>query len=172
MKRLCLATFAAALVCGPLAYASTVTDLITFSASPFQGAPPAVTDSFTRTFDPSLSYTDQAAGLTVNSLSHTFSSPVAAGFDWTSGGTLLIGGLLDSVGATSFTGNDYELIVDGPLSNPGFAGFALNDAGGARTVYTFGTVNVSPVSTPEPSTFALLATGLAGGITAIRRRIA
>ncbi len=171
MKLPSFVALALALVCGPIAHASTITDLITFSATNSFGAPPVITGSFTLTFDPSLYYTDETTGLTVNSFSHSFSSPVAAGFDVTRQG-LVIGGLVDTVGSTSDNANDYELAIDGPFFVPKFAGLAVNDAGGARTVYTFGSVDITPIAAPEPSTFALLGTGLVSGVAALRRRLA
>jgi hypothetical protein len=109
--------------CGALAFASaltfltggataaTVTDLVTFSATDFTCVASCptpvdpVTGSFTITFDPTQTYTDETAGISLNSLGIALDSSLAFDYSPTSMGAvtgasadeLVVGGLADTV---------------------------------------------------------------------------
>jgi hypothetical protein len=181
------------------AQASSVTETYDFTLSNFVdiggGNVPApyttVTGSFTLTFDPTVTYTDQSAGLTVNSFS---GGPIDSTlvFSTSSPGSpyfISIGGLDNGAGLIAYGTNDFVLqlrFADGSnlgspelpvCTDPGYScggnpafyasGYSLASYQSAAWFPT--TASVS--ATPLPATLPLFATGLGGlGLLGWRRK--
>jgi hypothetical protein len=178
------------------AKAALVTDYVTFSAtgftSPFGLAVPTdpVTGSFTITFDPTLTYVDNTAGITGGTVNLALDSAFA--FDYSPTGNahgaadeLVVGGAADGADNVQYLPptNDFLIHIFTFTTAPTFqqllysqTGLPPNDNG--ALFYTdlpdsgSGTVTVTPVTpgVPEPSTWALMLLGFAGlGFAGYRR---
>jgi hypothetical protein len=187
------------------ASASTITDNVTFTAyftSPnygggtgssgyTSGATPAspVTGSFTITFDPTQTYTDDTADIS-NPVLGGITSDSAFSFDYSpnsytigattfAAGELVVGGVNDGaccIVLPSST-NDFYLHVLTFTTTPTFDQFGYATANDDY-FYTLngssgGSVTVTPqtTTTPEPSTLMLFGGGLLGIAGLIRRRV-
>jgi hypothetical protein len=151
-----------------IAHASTITDTISFTAT----GQVAASGSYTLTFDPTLTYSNQTAGLTVNSFNDTFSASIPTGFTYQNG-ALSIGGLLNTVGAISSNTNDYFVYFTSFASVPTFGQFVVASPDISNQFYSDnnGTVTVTAASvTPEPSALILFGTGAIGILGAARRK--
>ena len=137
--------------------------------------------SFTLVFDPTLSYSNTTAGLTVNSLTGPTSASTLV-FSY-SPGSLSFGGLNAGAGYIAYDTNDFVVQFNTTnLANPyvlflqrsritcasGTGNQAFHSSGytttGDPTDVFFPTVanGVNINVTPKPSSFVLLASGLAG----------
>ena len=169
------------------ANAALVHDLVTFTASGFTSAfgqpvpTDPVTGSFTITFDPTQTYIDQTAGITLDSLNISLGSALA--FDYSPTGNthgaadeLVVGGLqdgADSVFLSPTVFDDFYLHILTYSSTPTFqqVGYTTSSAT-PNSNYFFtdlpnsgaGSVTVTPItgSTPEPATWAMMLAGFAG----------
>jgi hypothetical protein len=169
------------------ANAAIVSDLVTFSASGFTSAfgepvpTDPVTGSFTITFDPTLTYVDQTAGITLKTLNISLGSALA--FDYSPTGNthgdadeLVVGGLqdgADSVLLSPTVFDDFYLHILTYSSTPTFqqVGYTTSSAT-PNSNYFFtdlpdsgvGSVTVTPITgtAPEPATWAMMLAGFAG----------
>ena len=165
------------------ANAALVHDLVTFSASGFErdaGPDPApvdpVTGSFTISFDPTLIYTDETAGITITPGSLNIVLDSALSFSYNASGsglpsgTLVVGGLSDGAQQVQFSPstNDFWLFINNFATSPSFdqVGYSQTSLSIANLFDTHsGTVTVTPITpggVPEPSTWAMLLGGFAG----------
>jgi hypothetical protein len=185
---LLLAAVLAAPLIGASAQAATISDLVSFTASGFStsgGAVPVdpVTGSFTITFDPTQTYTDQTAGISLNSLNISLGSTLS--FSYSPTGTnpdeLIVGGLFDGASTVQYSPptDDFWLFITTFTASPTFdqVGYAqvsagpnifFTDAGAGGT----GTVSVTPVTSgaPEPATWAMMLIGFGGLGASLRMR--
>ncbi len=204
MRRISACLLGAALALGATAgaHAASVTDLVTFSGAGFSSAfgNPVPVDpvigSFTITFDPTQTYTDETVGIKLNSLN--IGLDLALSFDYSPTGNgngvadeLVVGGLEDGASSISLgsTGADFYLHIFTYSTVPtyGQIGYSPNSGGDDNTSYFYtptgenglpspgvvGSVTVTPVTAPvpEPSTWAMMLVGFAGlGYAAYRRR--
>ena len=164
----CVLLICCALFCEE-ARASTVTYTIAFVAGPdslndfgpFSGEVNA-SGSFTVTFDPTASYTDASSGIVTNYLNVNGQAlSVAPAFDYfPQQNELAIGGVPN--GVASFGVGDFIAIFTVSQSgSPQFTGFdAQLTVGGPVYVTSNGAVVPATSVTPEPSSIALLSTGI------------
>jgi hypothetical protein len=148
-----------------------------------------VTASFTLTFDPTLSYSNDTTDITVNSLNVTSGS--AIGFSTFTAPNdnlyLSIGGINDGAGDVIGGTNDFVLQLRFPdanhldtpslplCSDPFFScgGLPTTYASGYTTIANPQSVflaKVASVAVPEPATWAIMLTGLAGLGATLRMR--
>jgi len=190
----------AALVAMAPAQAATVTETYDFTlgnfVDPFAGATApvsTVTASFTLTFDPTVSYSNETSGITVNALNLTLDS--AVGFSTYPGATptdpyfISIGGIENGAGDVFGGTNDFVLQLEFaneaslgsptlPLcSDPGyFCGPAPADSyasGYTSSGYPnsfFAATSASVAAVPEPATWAMMLVGFGGLGAAMRSR--
>lgn len=202
MGRISACCLGAALALGATAAnATTVDELVNFTAGGFTSAfgepvpTDPVTGSFTISFDPTQTYTDETVGIKLNSLNIGLNS--ALSFDYSpigngngSADELVVGGLETGAAAITLgpTGADFYLHLMTFTSSPTFQQLGyrpaettsdsnyfftpLNGQNLPAEGVTF-TVSSSPVtpSVPEPSTWAMMALGFAGiGFLAWRKQ--
>jgi hypothetical protein len=169
--------------------AATVTDTVDFSATGFTalaGSGPLPTDpvtgSFTITFDPTQTYTDATAGITLNGLNIAVGSQI--GFDYSPTGSmaneLVVGGIQDGVCCLYISPtlyNDFYLHITNFTTTPTFQQLGYSTPSGYW--YTTGTagssVTVTPVSTSAPEIDSGSAAGavtlLMGALMVLRKRL-
>ena len=183
------------------ARASTITDNVTFSV-PFTngtygggvgpgfsgGATPvAVTGSFTITFDPTQTYTDDTTdvietgltGITTDSafaFDYSPASYVAGGVTFAAG-ELIVGGVAAGSCCISLSavGNDFYLQILTFPTTPTFQQFGYSTSGDDY-FYTISpsaaSVAITPVAAPEPGSLSLLFAGLLGAAgVGLRKRL-
>jgi PEP-CTERM motif len=164
------------------ANAAGVHDLVSFSASDFTvgvGSDPAPTDpvtgSFTISFDPTQTYTDETAGITLNSLNIALGSALSFSYSTTGSfaGVLVVGGIQDTAAAVQYSPStdDFWLFINDFATTPAFRqlGYTQTAVSSANLFYTpdpggTGSVTVTPITggVPEPSTWAMMLAGFAG----------
>jgi PEP-CTERM motif len=187
---------ALALCAGSQAQAALEKFDVSFTAGGFTSAygQPApedpVTGSFTIVFDPTLTYTDSTTAITQTSLNIVSDS--ALSFDYSPTGNangladeLVVGGLENSAGAVQIdpSTNDFYLHIYTFTASPEFQqlGYSQTTYGAAYwynnplgvegPAFGYGTVTVTEVPVPEPSTWAMLLLGFAGlGFLGYRKR--
>ena len=167
---------------GVLAEGSTITDTVNFSASGFTaafGGTPTdpVTGSFTITFDPTQSYSNETAGITLNNLNIPLGSSLAFSYEPTVSplgpSTLIVGGVNSGAEFVTFFTDDFYFQIVNLVTSPEFRQFGYTTAGG---LYFFTDVNsstssVSVSATPIPAALPLFASALGGlGLFGWRRR--
>jgi hypothetical protein len=155
--------------------ASLVTDFVSFSASGFTSVPTGttaltdpVTGSFTITFDPTLSYTNDTADITLNSLNISLGS--ALSFSYTSS-TLTLGGLDGGAGAMLATTDDFVLNVTQFQTAPTFGSFIYKTQGTGTVVFVAQSGNLGVSAVPLPPALILFGSGLLGlvGLRKLRK---
>ena len=143
-----------------------------------------VTGSFTISFDPTLSYADQTAGITLTpgSLNIALSSALSFSYNAPGSGlptgTLVVGGLQAGAQMVQFgpSTNDFWLFITSFASAPAFdqVGYSQTSVSANNLFDTHdGAVTVTPVTTavPETSTWVMLLLGFAGvGFMAIAEK--
>jgi hypothetical protein len=182
------AAIAAPLISAP-AQAATITDQVTFTALGFStsGGPvpvDPVTGTFLITFDPTQTYTDQTAGITLKSLNINLGSALSFSYNPTgpSADELIVGGAADGASMVQFNPptDDFWLFIDTFTTSPTFdqVGYAQVSAGPSifftdKSAGGSGTVTVGPPPSggvPEPATWAVMLTGFGGVGLAMRWR--
>jgi hypothetical protein len=179
-----------ALVSAGAANAALVHDLVTFSATDFTtGVPPGpapvdpVTGSFTISFDTTKTYTDETAGITLNSLNIPLDSSISFDYSPTMtptvlAGELIVGGVFEGANAillgSPIPESDFYLHIYTFAATTTFQQLGYAEAGGGYfyTAGETGTVTVTPITSgvPEPSTWAMMLLGFAGlGYAGYRR---
>jgi len=174
------------------AKAALVHDLVEFSASDFEtdvGSSPApvdpVTGSFTISFDPTLSYTDETAGITLSpgslniALGSTLSFSYNAPTSMLPVTTLVVGGISDGAQQVFVdpSTDDFWLFINDFATAPSFSqvGYSQTSVSAANLWDTHsGSVTVTPVTggVPEPSTWAMMLAGFAGlGLLGYRKTV-
>lgn len=164
------------------ANAALVNDLITFSANSFEvdvGSDPApvdpVTGSFTITFDPTLSYTDETTGISLTpgslniALGSTLSFSYNAPTSMLPATTLVVGGLSDGAQQVQYlpSTDDFWLFISNFPTAPAFdqVGYSQTSVSGGNLFdSSVGSVTVTPITSgvPESSTWAMMLAGFAG----------
>jgi hypothetical protein len=165
------------------ANAALVHDLVTFTASNFEtdvGSSPApvdpVTGSFTISFDPTLSYTDETAGITLTpgslniALGSTLSFSYNASTSMLPATTLVVGGISDGAQQVQFnpSTDDFWLFINDFVVTPSFdqVGYSQTAVSSDNLFDSIsGSVTVTPFTpggVPEPSTWAMMLVGFAG----------
>jgi hypothetical protein len=173
---------AVAIVGTGAANAALVHDVVTFTASDFNidvgpdSAPvDPVSGSFTISFDPTLSYTDETAGITLTSgslniaLGSTLSFSYNAPTSMLPATTLVVGGISDGAQQVFYSpsSDDFWLFINDFTTAPSFdqVGYSQTSVSAANLFDTHsGSVTVTPVTggAPEPATWAMMLAGFAG----------
>jgi PEP-CTERM motif len=170
-----------AIVGSGAAKAALVHDVVTFTASDFEtdvGSDPAptnpVTGSFTISFDPTLSYTDETAGITLTGLNIALGSSLSFSYNAPTSllpaTTLVVGGISDGAQQVQFSPStdDFWLFINDFATTPSFdqVGYSQTSVSGDNLFDTIsGGVTVTPVipgGVPEPSTWAMMLAGFVG----------
>ena len=172
------------------ANAALVHDLVTFSASDFtvgSGSDPAPVDpvmgSFTISFDPTQDYTDETAGITLDTLNIALGSALSFSYSTTGtfAGILVVGGINDGASSIIFnpSTDDFWLFINNYATTPSFKqlGYTQTSVSANNLFFTpdpggTGSVTVTPItgSAPEPTTWAMMLAGFAGlGFLGYRR---
>lgn len=177
-----------ALVLPVCAHASPATYLITFTANDYSSPPQTfASGSYTITFDPTLNYENETAGLTVNSFNEFnsyFTPPTSSVFSFNVNADILEIGGAPYGWLIQPRADDYFLGISYFSSSPQFSGFSAStpvhvtfpNGLGQESLFDtgLGEVTVTPLTTtspvPEPSSIVLLGTGFAGIFTAARRK--
>ena len=184
-----MATFAAG-----AAGAAVITDTFTFTATGFQSAfgqavpTDPVTGSFTVTFDPTQTYFNQTAGITMNSLNLTLDSsavsfnysPTATSFSDGSAldaGELIIGGAelgAALVQTSPTTQNDFYVHIDDALTAPVMQqlGYTSSALGPQAYFFTPAPESITVTPVPEPAAWLLMIAGIGciGGALRMSRK--
>jgi hypothetical protein len=185
---LAISTLAISAIYGGVpASAAVQTDFISFSAGGFisaYGQPvptDPVTGSFTITFDPTLTYTDSTAGITLNSLNIPLGSALSFSYVLTGGGELVVGGIDDGAGVVQISPStdDFYLHIFTFTTAPTFQQLGYSEIATGPSSYFYndltnggsGSVSVTPViAVPEATTWAMMLLGFAGlGIAGYRK---
>jgi hypothetical protein len=160
---------------GTAAIGATTTYDVTFTSTDFESFPAGetapvdpVTGSFTITFDPTQTYLNETAGITLTGLNISLGSSL--GFDYSPTGPgadeLFVGGIEDGVKFVQFSPatNDFVLQITTFTASPAFNQVVYAQiAGGDFQFFTpgageGGSSTVTPVTpgVPEPSTWAMM----------------
>lgn len=170
--------------------AAPITENVAFKAANFTssfGQPVPVSPvmgSFTISFDPTLTYTDQTAGITLKALNITLGSALSFSFSPTgpSANELFVGGLQGGAGIISLLppSDDFYLQLTNFTSNPTFnqLGYTQTSVTGENLFFTptppdgLSSVAVTrAVAVPEPVSLAVLGSTLVAlGLTRRRHR--
>jgi hypothetical protein len=174
------------------ANAALVHDLVTFSASNFtvgSGSNPApvdpVTGSFEISFDPTQTYTDETAGITLDTLNIALGSALSFSYSTTGSfaGILVVGGINDGASSIIFnpSTDDFWLFINNYATAPSFKqlGYTQTSVSTDNLFFTpdpggTGSVTVTPITSgvPEASTWAMLLAGFAGlGLLGYRQTV-
>jgi hypothetical protein len=191
LKVLCISAATAALF-SIAGQASATTYTISFDASGFQSAygqavpTDPVIGSATVTFDPTQTYYNETAGITLNSINITLDStalefdysPVATTFADTSSvvaGELIIGGAESGAAIVTIapSSNDFYVHIDNATTAPVMQqlGYSQTATGGASYFYTPAPEAITVTSAvPEPAAWAMMLMGLGALGLAMRSR--
>jgi hypothetical protein len=183
-------TFVVLAVVAPVNGAMTTYD-VTFSANTFQvgsGTNPApvdpVTGEFKITLDPTVSVVNDTADISLTSLNIALDSPLSFTYNPAfdnpfAAGTLRVGGLFDGADGVQFnpSTNDFWLQITNFATAPAFeqVGYSQTSVSGNNLFFTInqtGSVDVTPLATPEPTSLCLASFGLAMlGVGSRRRKV-
>jgi hypothetical protein len=172
------------------ANAALVHDLVTFSASNFtvgSGSDPApvdpVTGSFEISFDPTQTYTDETAGIALDTLNIALGSALSFSTTGAFAGVLVVGGINDGASSIIFnpSTDDFWLFINNYATTPSFKqlGYTQTSVSTDNLFFTpdpgrTGSVTVTPITSgvPEASTWAMMLAGFAGlGLLGYRQTV-
>ena len=122
-----------------------------------------------------MTYTDETAGITLDSLNIALGSALSFSYSTTGGfaGILVVGGIADGASAIQYSPStdDFWLFINNFTTTPTFkqVGYTQTAVSSDNLFYTpdpggTGSVTVTPISSgvPEPSTWAMMLAGFAG----------